>query len=127
MKKLIWINDYNLAYQKNNHDDDKIFIFSKEYLELIAPMRLKLIYQELIANKVRIFKGEYFAILQYLFINNNYDKIIIPITIEEEIINIAKILKKSYPIEYIDNEALLFSQYSEKRFFKFWQIIKNKI
>jgi len=127
MKKLLWINDYNLEYQKDNHDDEKIFIFSKQYLGLIAPNRLKLIYQQFIANKIRVFKGEYIEILKYLLTNNRYNKIIIPTTIEQEIINAQKILSKSYSIEYVDNEALLFSQYPEKRFFKFWNIIKNKI
>ena len=127
MKKLLWINDYNLEYQKDNHYDEKIFIFSKQYLELISPQRLKLIYQQLIKHKIRIFKGEYIEILEYLLTHNNYDKILIPTTIEREIINAAKILAKSYSVEYVDNDALLFSQYPQKRFFKFWHIIKNKI
>jgi hypothetical protein len=125
MKNLIWINDYNLSFDYKN--SEKIFIFSPEYLELISVQRLRIIYQELCRKKIRIFKGEYFQTIKHIVVEENFSKIIIPSCPDAKILKNVIDLKKSYDVGVIKTDAVMFDYVNSKRFFEFWNLIKNNI
>ena len=124
MKNLIWINDYNLNF---DYDGEKIFIFEPEYLKLLAPKRLKLIYKYLVKNNIRIFQGEYLEVINNLLARNLYRQIIIPQTVDHKIIEHGKILAQNYQVKYIATDAILYEDCYSRRFFKFWNKIKDKL
>ena len=124
MKDLIWINDYNLNF---DYDGEKIFIFEPEYLKLLAPKRLKLIYKYLVKNNIRIFQGEYLEVINNLLARNLYKQIIIPQTVDHKIIEHGKILAQNYQVKYIGTDAILYEDCYSRRFFKFWNKIKDKL
>ena len=125
MKNLIWLNDYNLSFDYKN--SEKIFIFSKEYLELISAQRLRIIYQELCKRKVRIFKGEYFQTIKQIAIEENFNKVIIPNCPDSKILKTFSTLKKEFDVELFQSNAVMFSNIKSNSFFRFWNLIKNNI
>jgi hypothetical protein len=125
MRNLVWLNDYNLNFDYLN--SEKIFIFSQEYLELISGHRLRIIYQELCRKKIRIFKGDYCKTIKHIMSNNSFNKIIIPSCPDAKILKNAIDLKKIYNIEIFKTDAVMFDDIKSKRFFEFWNLIKNDI
>tara|TARA_Y100000389_G_C17470860_1_gene530597 strand:- start:1445 stop:1822 length:378 start_codon:yes stop_codon:yes gene_type:complete len=125
MKNLLWLNDYNLNF--DYQDSEKIFIFSKEYLDLISPLRLKIIYQTLCQKQVRIFRGNYHETISTLINEQNFDEIIIPDCPDSKILKTASELKKKYHVTISKSNAVAFREVKSQRFFKFWNLIKNNL
>lgn len=125
MKNLVWLNDYNLIFDYKN--SEKIFIFSPEYLELISTQRLRMIYQILCSKKIKIFKGDYYKIIKNMMNNNSFCKIIIPTCPDAEILKNVIDLKNHYDVEMFKTDAVMFEHVKSKRFFEFWNLIKNDI
>lgn len=125
MKNLLWLNDYNLNF--DYQDSEKIFIFSNEYLDLISPQRLKIIYQTLCQKQVRIYRGNYRKTISTLANEKNFDKIIIPNCPDSKILKTANDLKKKYHVTISKSNAVAFSEVKSERFFKFWNLIKNNL
>tara|TARA_Y100000389_G_scaffold203036_1_gene250183 strand:- start:2675 stop:3064 length:390 start_codon:yes stop_codon:yes gene_type:complete len=125
MKNLLWLNDYNLNFDYKN--SEKIFIFSEDYVNLISPQRLKIVYKYLCQRKVRIFKGDYCKIIEKTMIEEDFDRIIVPNCSDAKILKTANELKQRHDVKIFQSSAVMFSDVKSSSFFKFWNLIKNDI
>jgi hypothetical protein len=126
MKNIVWINDYNMNFMKNDNQD-KIFIFSKKYIANLSYLRLEMIYNKLMNNNIQIFKGEYEEVINNLYSSCNIKEFIVPNTLEREINNSISKLDKQISFRIIKTDAILFKELSERKYFKFWNKIKSNI
>lgn len=125
MKNLLWLNDYNLNFDYKN--SEKIFIFSEDYVNLISPQRLKIIYKYLCQRKVRIFKGGYYKIIEKTMTREGFDRIVVPNCSDAKILKTVNELKQKHDVKIFQSSAVMFSDVKSSSFFKFWNLIKNDI
>lgn len=126
MQKLIWLNDYNLNFNLGD-DASRVFIFDEEYLTTLGAKRLQLIYTYLAEQDIRIFKGNYLDIISDIFDSNLHSHLVIPSCPCHHINAVVKELADKIPTQVVATDAVLFKEFSSKRFFPYWNKVKSRI